>query len=363
MKKNRFGILVLALSLFINSSCKKDKPLIPVLTTSPATEISSSSAFTGGELINNGNAPILSIGVCWNTSPAPTTENYTVLDSAKSGVFTSTLSQLSPNTLYYVRAFASNRAGIGYGNEINFSTNANVPQLTTTQVSNITSSSILTGGNIVSDGGAIITSRGVCLSYTSNPTLDDIVTFDGDGTGSFSSSITGLNENTTFYVRAYATNSAGTGYGNELIFTTYPTGNFMKATVNGIPFLAYTFICSSWLYSTDITGLEGPMMRIGLDFYLRDFKTGLYPLVWLSNSEDRGIMASVLDGNDMIDAENWPAFYAKSGTINITQIDTGTYLGQHAVFINLEATFNFITQTINGKLKIVENGIISYHIK
>lgn len=97
---------------------------------------------------------------------------------------------------------------------------AEIPQLTTNDPGNITASSVVSGGFITTDGGAAIQERGVCWCSGSLPTTDDNKTLDGEGTGNFSSIISGLTENTTYSVRAYATNSVGTGYGNEMAFTT-----------------------------------------------------------------------------------------------------------------------------------------------
>ena len=92
--------------------------------------------------------------------------------------------------------------------------------ITTSAVSNITTTSAVSGGTILSDGGAKITARGVCWSTSSNPTINDNKTTDGIGIGNYTSNLTSLLANTTYYVRAYATNSEGTVYGNELIFAT-----------------------------------------------------------------------------------------------------------------------------------------------
>lgn len=96
----------------------------------------------------------------------------------------------------------------------------NIPVLSTTKVTKITQTTAMTGGNITDDGGASITTRGVCWSTSQNPTINDSKTEDGKGAGSFTSSITGSEPNTTYYVRAYATNSEGTGYSNIISFTT-----------------------------------------------------------------------------------------------------------------------------------------------
>ena len=101
---------------------------------------------------------------------------------------------------------------------------ASLPTVTTGTVSNIAATSATCGGNVTSDGGATVSARGVCWSTSQNPTVSGSHTTDGSGTGSFTSNITGLTANTTYYVRAYATNSAGTAYGAEVSFTTIGGG-------------------------------------------------------------------------------------------------------------------------------------------
>ncbi len=95
-----------------------------------------------------------------------------------------------------------------------------VPDVSTTLVDQITKDSAEGGGTVNSDGGASVTARGVCWNTDSSPTIADDMTVDGSGTGGFTSSITGLTAATPYYVRAYATNSAGTGYGEAQSFST-----------------------------------------------------------------------------------------------------------------------------------------------
>ena len=95
-----------------------------------------------------------------------------------------------------------------------------IPLVTTSAVSNIAAFSATGGGNVTDDGGATVTERGVCWSTAQNPTVSDNHTSDGTGVGTFTSNIAGLAAATTYYVRAYATNSAGTAYGSEISFTT-----------------------------------------------------------------------------------------------------------------------------------------------
>lgn len=106
-----------------------------------------------------------------------------------------------------------------------------IPTLSTTSASNIGITTAQSGGNITSDGGASVTVRGVCWSTSPNPTIANNKITDGTGTGNFTSSIIGLTANTTYYVRAYATNSAGTAYGNEVSFKTLPADAKMPQTI------------------------------------------------------------------------------------------------------------------------------------
>ncbi|MCX6246457.1 MAG: hypothetical protein NTW10_01880 [Bacteroidetes bacterium] len=190
---------------------------IPTLQTYPASSITALAAFGGGNVVD-GRAIVTERGVCWSTSANPTTSDNRTSDGLGCGTFTSTLTGLTANTIYYIRAYATNSVGTGYGNEVSFTTGAIA--LTTTSASSVTCNSAVSGGNITNDGGNAITARGVCWSTSSNPTTTDSHTTDGSGTGFFTSSLTGLTQTTMYYVRAYATNGIGTSYGNEISFTT-----------------------------------------------------------------------------------------------------------------------------------------------
>ena len=100
-----------------------------------------------------------------------------------------------------------------------------LPELSTSSPADITSASAASGGTISSDGGSAISARGVCWGIHYNPTVSDNITSDGSGAGTFLSSVTGLTSGTDYYIRAYATNSTGTAYGNELLFITPLTDN------------------------------------------------------------------------------------------------------------------------------------------
>ncbi|NSW93969.1 MAG: fibrobacter succinogenes major paralogous domain-containing protein [Bacteroidales bacterium] len=195
---------------------------LATVTTADVTSVTSSSAVSGGEVVSDGGGAVTARGVCWGTLPAPTTAGSKTTDGAGTGSFTSNIAGLEPGKTYYVRAYAVNNAGTAYGNEISFNTPSELAVVSTSQVNMITTNSAVSGGNVLSDGGSSVTARGVCWSTNSTPTVSDSHTTDGSGTGSFSSSITGLNPNTTYYVRAYAVNSVGTAYGSVISFTTQP---------------------------------------------------------------------------------------------------------------------------------------------
>ncbi|MCE9540009.1 MAG: DUF1566 domain-containing protein, partial [Bacteroidetes bacterium] len=168
---------------------------------------------------NDGGAAITARGVCWSTSVNPTTADSKTTNGTGTGTFSSNLTGLAVSTTYYVRAYAISIAGTTYGNQESFTTIAVLATLSTTTTTSVTTTAASSGGNITNDGGATITVRGVCWSISTNPTTVDNISTDGAGTGIFTSSLTGLTMGTIYYVRAYATNSIGTAYGNELSFT------------------------------------------------------------------------------------------------------------------------------------------------
>ena len=195
---------------------------LATVSTNTASSITANSATCGGNVLTDGGNPVTARGVCWGTTTGPLVSGSHTTDGSGIGAFNSSIAGLTVNTVYYVRAYATNALGTAYGNEVSFTASnaATIPTITTTAASAITSTAASSGGNITSDGGSAVTVRGVCWSTSVNPVVTGNHTTDGTGTGIFTSSIASLTASTTYYVRAYATNSVGTAYGNEINFVT-----------------------------------------------------------------------------------------------------------------------------------------------
>jgi uncharacterized protein (TIGR02145 family) len=189
------------------------------VTTTEITSITPTTAVSGGNISSDGGVSVTARGVCWATSINPTTSNNKTNDGTGTGTFISNIAGLIPGTLYHVRAYATNSVETSYGADVQFVT-PGTPTVTTMKVSAITLNTASTGGNVTANGGATVTARGICWNTSPNPTIANSKTTNGTGIGLFTSSLTGLAENTTYYVRAYATNEAGTSYGNQIFFCT-----------------------------------------------------------------------------------------------------------------------------------------------
>jgi uncharacterized delta-60 repeat protein len=211
--------------------------IIPTVTTTSITGVTSNSASGGGNVTATGGASVTERGVVFATTQTPTLASGTkVVSGSGTGSFTAGMTALAPGTTYYVRAYATNSVGTGYGSQVSFTTLTTLPTVTTATMSGVTSNSATGGGNVTATGGATVTERGVVFATTTTPTLaSGTKVTSGSGTGTFTASLTGLAPGTTYYVRAYATNSVGTGYGSQVSFTTLATlPTVTTASISGV---------------------------------------------------------------------------------------------------------------------------------
>lgn len=323
--------------------------VLPTVTTNPTiTDIGAATAVSGGNVTNDGGAPILARGVCWSTTANPTIAGSKTTDGTVTGAFVSNISGLTTGTLYYVRAYVTTVAGTAYGSQVSFTTTTpTAPIITTAPITTQTSTSGTSGGTIVSDGGSPVTISGICWSTTTGPTTADSKTTDGTTSGSFSSNATGLIAGTTYYIRAYATNGINTGYGNEInytpvveglpVVTTDPMVNLVGALAEGggtivndggnaitdqglcwstsaNPTIASNFVSDSylatWAWTTYFCKISG--LTVGTTYHVRAYATNS---AGTSYGSDITFVATAATIGQMVGNGNlWGMVYSIDGT-------------------------------------------------
>jgi len=221
-----FGFYLLMLICMLVLSCQPEEDPGPqiVVETRQIEEIGPTHCVIHGEILETGPDGIEQHGFVWSENREPDLESGYVIELGTTYgpvPFSATLRNLSANTVYYVKAYASGGSQTAYGMEQEFTTSSpGIPTLYSAQAYHITATTAVSGGSILSDGGSEIIARGVCWSTHPTPTLNDNCTLDGKGKGSFESELSGLEPYTVYFIRAYATNSLGTGYGENFGFIT-----------------------------------------------------------------------------------------------------------------------------------------------
>lgn len=250
--------------LILIQGCKKED--IPSVKTGDVAYVTRSSANCSGEILSQGNSEVIGRGICWSTTDNPMISDNIKAADSDGNSFTVDLTGLEPGTEYFVRAYATNTYGTGYGNINSFRTEpAAIPEVIASRVSGINVIPISVRGSINSDGASSITDRGFCWDTSVNPDLSDNVISIGAGEDPFSALIEKLDSNTCYYVRAYATNGIGTGY-SENIVTVTPFPVFPVYPADSI------FGRWEWIYS--FGGIDGgfhfPGGNIMIDEYSKD---------------------------------------------------------------------------------------------
>lgn len=223
MKKAINIITPIILLVIIFTACKEEENSSkPVVETSSVSEILNTSAAVGGKVLDDGGAQVSDRGIYWGKSTNPETTGTKLQVGDGTGAYFDTLRGLTSGVKYYIKAYATNSIGTSYGTETFFTTQINLPTVTTASISELTTTSAKVGGNVADSGGYAISQRGVYWGTHANPVLTGNKLAIGSGAGEFAQTVTGLNRTSQYYVIAFATNIKGTSYGEEIYFTTSP---------------------------------------------------------------------------------------------------------------------------------------------
>ncbi|MFD2288216.1 hypothetical protein GJU39_15935 [Pedobacter petrophilus] len=220
-------IYVTILAIGLVSGCEKGM-VVPIGKSSMitvakpiASSVTQVSALINTNIDGGQSSDVIEKGICWGTSVNPTTSSLNRGTGAGTGSISETITGLIPGTNYYLRAYFQTRYEILYSENIQFKTiNYQLATVVTNSVGNVTLNGALGSGNVVSAGGGFVSTRGLCWSTSTSPTILNNKIASGSGTGVFTGDIYTLNPGTTYYVRAYATNQAGTAYGEQISFNT-----------------------------------------------------------------------------------------------------------------------------------------------
>lgn len=212
---------LIVVTIIILSSCKKeDKGNLPTIETLGITNITDSFAISGGNITDDGGMTVISRGVCWSTGIKPTIADNKTIDGAGAGNFSSSITELNGGTTYYVRAYATNSAGTGYGMAMSFKTLGNSPNIATQSVTNFRFNGVTLNG-VVSPNYLSTTvtfeygtTTGYEFSVNASPNI-----IEGSGNNSVTANLTDLSLNSIYYYRIKAVNALGTAYSEQMTFT------------------------------------------------------------------------------------------------------------------------------------------------
>lgn len=208
------------------------KEVAPAEMSNPAaSEVGTGSAKLTARIVSEGNCQLIDCGFCWSTASQPTLSDASISCGPQAADFSAKISGLQENTKYYVRAYAINELGTAYSEPISFTTlPITLPELSTVAISNILSTTAEASASVTSLGNGQLSDAGFVLATHANPSLADTKVSTGTNS-TLKVKLRKLSPMTTYYIRAYATNEKGTGYGAVLSFTTNdkPAGSDIEA--------------------------------------------------------------------------------------------------------------------------------------
>jgi hypothetical protein len=217
-----FGLVVSSIMIgLLFFAC--ERKVVPTVTTADITNITATTATSGGTIIDEGSGTVVERGICWSKRITPTINDDLNIEGGGAGTFTSIINNLEPASTYYVRAYAKNEAGIGYGMAMSFKTEGEAPSATTQAASNLTVNSATLNGVVNPNylSTTISFEYGTTTSYgntvTANPSP-----LTGASSTAVSVELSGLNLGTIYHFRIKAENSLGTSLGADMSFSIPP---------------------------------------------------------------------------------------------------------------------------------------------
>lgn len=284
-------------------------PVLPVVQTSGKVSLFADSVYYRGNVLSEGNDDVTERGFCWGASPNPVISGNKVISGYGGGIFNKMITGLIPSTTYHVRAYAINSVGTSYGADSTFNTlQVSVPAVVTGKITAITGDSVKAKGTIPFDGRRQIIQKGFCWSTSPNPTVVlSTKSAQGGDTSSFSYYIHGLQPNTIYHVRAYATNVIGTAYGGDSIFLTAAAPVAVIRLISSISYLSASVtaeVTSDGRLPVTSRGIcydtaVNPDLKKSL-FRVSGSGTGLYPvsLTGLTHNTVYHVRAFAINGVD-----------------------------------------------------------------
>ena len=206
---------------------------IPLIDTYTVKDVTQYSAVPSGQVISNGGQEVMERGICYSTEPRPKIEDMHVALGSGIGPFECQLTDLSPDTRYYVCAYAVCTKDVYYGDQLVFDTKVLPMAVRTIAVSDVTASRVKCEGEVIRDGGLEVTECGFCWGKEHNPTIEGLHIKVDVGMCEFSGYFSGLEKGQTHYVRAYSVNEEGVAYGDEIEFV--PDDPFMPWPDGALP--------------------------------------------------------------------------------------------------------------------------------
>jgi hypothetical protein len=189
-------LLILLPILF---ACERKE--VPTVVTTEITDLTDKSAISGGQIVSDGGAPIMSSGICWATRGEPTIADSKTFDTPVDGSYTSYLSYLEPGTPYCVRAYAENSEGVGYGNTVYFSTYPTIPYVSDVTVYSVTATTAVVGGNFIFGNGLVVFMTGVCYGLSPNVGFTNSFLTTTNASDTIQINLKNLQSNTIYYVQ------------------------------------------------------------------------------------------------------------------------------------------------------------------